>query len=730
VSAFGFGGINYHVIIESGDAPSDAVTVAVPRGAELPLGLGIVAFGAESKGELLVEAQRIRGNLGDDPVALAKTCLMGPAPSSHPQRIAFFAEDVASAQKQLDAVIEVLSKDGSQARLEALGVAWRNGEQTFASGSVAFMFPGQGSQYVGMLDELRQRYAVVQDTLNEADGIMEGIVEQKLSSYISPPADKDPSDAFLDLLRTEVLQPAMLACDEALHRLLGRIVTPKVVFGHSLGEYGALIAAGVVDFADALRIVAARGDAMEEVPVDDKGLMLGVNTSWEKVEGLIAGVEGYVAVVNKNCPSQTILGGATAAVQSAQEKLQAAGLETMLLPVSHAFHSEIVAPASEPLRRALDRIDVRPPRVPLLSNVTGDYYPSADNEQTREWIRTTLARQVAAPVEFIAEVERAYQSGCRVFIEVGPKRAQAGFVKDILGTRPHRALHLAHPKVGEVNQLGRTVAALVADGVVPYGRPRVSRSIAPRAPYVGDAVASAHTVAAQQQLAALHEAAARPSAAPNAPAAVSGLLDQLAADPTFWQFVSLQGPAIVNALAASYQAARSLQQPGAFPMPATFPGGQVAGVASGFAGAVAPGPAGVAPVHTGAMPASPPVHAVASAPDAVGPVRHGGNGNGNGASTADGNGGADNEPNADEDLAGWVLHRVADITGYRVDELDIDAHLEAELGIDSIRQIEIILGLRDELELPADDGFRVSDYPNLRSLIGYLHERKGSPAPF
>ncbi len=780
VSAFGFGGINYHVVLEEADSvPSGRTQVSVGALPSLPLGLPVIAFGAGSKEALAAEAQQLLDAGLDDVDAVAHACLRGVSPGASAWRVAFHAEDSDGAGKRLEALVANLGGTGSAAKLEALGVALRGPDDAaFGPGEVAFLFPGQGSQYVGMLSEFGDKYPIVRETLAEADAIMAPILDKALTEYISPPEGTDPSAAFFSLMQTEVLQPAMLACNEALRRLLDPVVKPRVVLGHSLGEYAACVAADVLDFGDALRIVAARGDAMESVSLDDNGLMLGVNRGADEVEAALVGIEGYVAVVNKNCPSQTIVGGATPAVMAAQERLVAAGAQCMVLPVSHAFHSEIVAPAGAPLRRALDRIDVRAPKVPLLSNVTGGFYPE-DAEDPAEWARTKLAEQVASPVEFIRNVESAYEAGCRVFIEVGPKRALTGFVGDILKGRPHSALYLAHPKFGELNTLGRTLASLVVDGVLGYGvagsaEAETGTEIETRLPQFRQVAASAATQRAAEERAARTAAARAPAAAQQIQPAVPGaaastpvaadagasvvtaviagqaLAAQTAAsevtkDPRFWQFVALQGPALMDSLAASYRAALALSGQalpvaglGAGPhigaAPTVQPYAQVAAAApapqtadAGYSMSVAPvagdgtGPAAthasglVKPRSNGAGKAI-----VGGAPDtAFAPIVPGALQHARVPPPA-------TTPVAPAgDLGVWVQGKVAEATGYDVSELDMDADIEADLGIDSIRQIEIIIGIRDELGLEADKDFQIGQHSTLRQLSDYLSALRG-----
>ncbi|MCX8025899.1 MAG: acyltransferase domain-containing protein, partial [Thermanaerothrix sp.] len=240
--------------------------------------------------------------------------------------------------------------------------------------------------------------------------------------------------------------------------------SPVFVAGHSLGEYAALVAAEALPFAEALEIVSARGREMARVSMADNGCMAAVSAPPEAIEHILSQIPGYVVIANYNSPLQSVIGGETAAVNAAIAALQAAGYQAVKIPVSHAFHTQIVAPASEPLRQIISRMHLQPPRIPVISNVTGEFYPAE-----REVMLDLLARQVASPVQFIRGVQTLYAHGARVFVEVGPKRVLAGLATDILKDKATEVLVLAtnHPRKGGATSLNEALAGLYAAGVVP-----------------------------------------------------------------------------------------------------------------------------------------------------------------------------------------------------------------------------------------------------------------------
>ncbi|MGZ7023662.1 MAG: acyltransferase domain-containing protein, partial [Ilumatobacteraceae bacterium] len=343
----------------------------------------------------------------------------------------------------------------------------------------AFLYTGQGSQYVNMLARLRADEPVIADTFAEADVVMTPLLGRPLTDviFVDPASPERVAEAEDELRRTEITQPAVLAVDIALTRLLGEYgVAPDMVMGHSLGEYGALVAAGSLSFAAALEAVSARGHEMANLSIDDAGLMLAVMGPLETVEEIVASIDGNVVVANVNSTSQSVIGGATDAVIAAEQACALRGLTTARLPVSHAFHTSIVAPVSEPLRRVLEHLELRPPVLPIIANVTGDFYPSGPDVVPE--MLDLLARQVASPVQFVAGLRHLAAAGATVFVEVGPKWALRGFVADVLG---NDIVNLAtnHPKAGDIVSFNQALCGLYAAGI---GHGREDAATAPTQP--------------------------------------------------------------------------------------------------------------------------------------------------------------------------------------------------------------------------------------------------------
>ena len=253
-------------------------------------------------------------------------------------------------------------------------------------GKIAFVFPGQGAQTVGMGREFYEKYEIAKKRFEEAD--------EALGYSIKKMCFEGPEE---DLRLTANTQPAILTVSVIAAEILKEHgVEPDVAGGHSLGEYSALVAAGVLDFADAVRLVHKRGMYRQEaVPVGEGAMAAVMGLSREEIVKICETINGEspVQAVNLNCPGQTVIAGATKGVEKAVEALNAAGAKKcVILPVSAPFHSTLMEPAAKKLAAELDKVTIRDARFPVASNYTGKLETKADD------IMNNLVLQAAHPV--------------------------------------------------------------------------------------------------------------------------------------------------------------------------------------------------------------------------------------------------------------------------------------------------------------------------------------------
>ena len=488
LSAFGFGGTNFHAVLEeyvphtlNGNGKRSVAVNQLPTTAKEPIMnpenvsrtsdsslyktplRGALVIGAASEVELIerlrVVEKEAKAGRAPAPAAPAQSDLRAP------ERLAIdYANAPELAEKAGNALKALASHQPALWKaLRAQGIFRGHGPAP----KVAFLYTGQGSQYVNMLKLLRETEPIVAETFAEADRVMTPLLGKPLSKFIF--VDQADADAVAkaedDLRQTEITQPAVLATDLALTRLLAAYgIEPDFTMGHSLGEYGALVAAGGLPFTDSLEAVSARGRGMTQVAMDDNGRMAAVFAPIEEVERILKTIHGYVVIANVNSNRQAVVGGESKAVEQAMEAFQKAGYDVAALSVSHAFHTSIVAGASKPLRQVLERLHLQSPRLPIVANTNGEFYPMGPDVVPQ--MLDILTQQVAAPVQFIKGLRTLYDAGARVFIEVGPKKALHGFAEDVLGSHSDVvSLFTNHPKIGDLAAFNQALCGLYAAGL-------------------------------------------------------------------------------------------------------------------------------------------------------------------------------------------------------------------------------------------------------------------------
>ncbi|WP_394747290.1 ACP S-malonyltransferase [Spongiimicrobium salis] len=280
----------------------------------------------------------------------------------------------------------------------------------------AYVFPGQGAQFVGMGLDLYEKYPLAQELFEKANDILGFSITDIMFEGTKE-----------DLQQTKVTQPAIFLHSVVLHKIMGEESKPDMVAGHSLGEFSALVANGTLTFSDALRLVSQRALAMQKACELQSGTMAAVlGLEDNLVAEKCAEIEGIVVPANYNCPGQLVISGELAAVQTACDRLKEAGARrALILPVGGAFHSPLMEPAREELAAAIENTTFNVPSCPIYQNVSTTAITDS------ELIKENLIAQLTAPVKWTQSVQNMVSDGATVFTEIGPGKVLQGLVRKI-----------------------------------------------------------------------------------------------------------------------------------------------------------------------------------------------------------------------------------------------------------------------------------------------------------
>ncbi len=459
VSSFGFGGSNFHVALSEYTGFGSMAPRLLTSDAML-----VVLCGADGA-EVIQQAKTHVGAATEAGYLpwLARTSQL-EYESDAAARLALVARDEIDLAEKLRSAIEQIEKAPMQAFSTPTGIHYGTGATV---GDVAFVFPGQGSQYLFMgadlakeFDEAIAAWDISADLNWQAEPLHDVVFP--ITSFGAGGEAAQQSR----LTATEWAQPAIGATSLSMLRMLRLIgVQPNSVGGHSFGEIAALHAAGVLSETDMLRVARRRGELMAEA-ARTPGAMTAVVQEIDQVRKLVADSGIDVVVANHNSPSQVVLSGSTSAIEQIEAKLAEQNVTARRLPVATAFHSPVVSGASTAFTDFLDAIEFNSPKIPVHANETAEPYP-ADVAQ----IRAQLGRQLANPVRFVEMIEAMYADGARVFVEVGPASILTGLVSSILKGRDHTAIQMDEKhKEGLavfLGGLGRLVAAGVPMNLAP-----------------------------------------------------------------------------------------------------------------------------------------------------------------------------------------------------------------------------------------------------------------------
>jgi len=687
VSAFGFGGTNFHAVLarhDADDAPAQGLDVWP---AELLL---VRAVDPASASARLMALERWLDDAHDAgaTVSFRDVAFTVCSEGSGPVQVAIVADSIADLRQKLEFAI------AGSAHKSGVFVDGQHGPNVSAAseGSVAFLFPGQGSQRPGMLADLFVAFPWLHHHLEVGAPWRDVMYPPAAFSRESTAAQKA---AITD---TRVAQPALGIAGSAMAQLLASLgVEPHVAAGHSYGELTALSVAGAFDEAALVRLSAARGEAILAAAGDDPGTMAAASAAPETVDAVLAAAGGSVAgvvVANRNSPTQSVISGPTDAVAAAVAALAEAGIAAKSIAVACAFHSGVVARAATALAHELDHVEIGALRFPVWSNTNAAPYAT-----DAAAIRATLAQQVAEPVRWVEQIEAMYDAGARVFVECGPGRVLSQLVGKILGDRPHAVVATDSSGDAGLRRLLLAVAELATLGVAVRTdvlfRERATL-VDLRVPALSPPswVLNGHLVRTRdgnvvpgglrpftevpRGAAGLGVGGTAGGLAVRTPEKDASVVEYLRG---MRELVATQREVMLRYLGAPAEAMSVFP-----PMIESSARMQQEAV-----------PVGVLTATTGSPQESPVARSVLSA----------------------------------EELRAAVLAIVGERTGYPLDMLDPDLDLEADLSIDSIKRIEILGELADRVGLPGADGDTIDEsvveelaqIKTINGIVGWILER-------
>ncbi|MGF1489000.1 MAG: beta-ketoacyl synthase N-terminal-like domain-containing protein [Prochloraceae cyanobacterium] len=466
VSSFGFGGTNYHVVLEEYSREHDRPYRLHKTGDT------IVLF-ARTPAELLNKSRNLLETLKSDLkeqsyreiVAKSNTAKIPLSDA----RVGFVASSIEEAIEKLEIFLKLLQNQSQQIWEHPQGIYYRESGLNL-EGKVVALFPGQGSQYLEMGKELALNFPELRQIYGQMDGLLTRDGQIELSQAIFPVpvfTEEEKAAQKKNLNRTEYAQPAIGAFSVGSYQILQKAgFKADFCAGHSFGELTALWTAGVLSLEDYLFLVKTRGQVMGSS--EDVGSMLAISGDLSKIEEIVNQFDS-VNIANYNSNKQVVLGGKLEQLKEIQQIFNDRGCSTAILPVSAAFHTSNLNYAIEPFAKAIASVNFNKPEIPVYSNLTSKAYPAYPKA-----IKNILKQQIINPVKFKQQIENIYADGGYCFVEIGPRNILTRLVKDILGDRPHLAISLNGSRNKDSDRqlregvLQLRVAGLTLNNLDPY----------------------------------------------------------------------------------------------------------------------------------------------------------------------------------------------------------------------------------------------------------------------
>lgn len=465
INAFGFGGTNYHTVIEE----YTGAYYQIDRPAsyqDWPTELfRWQAIDSRTLSEALLQFKSMVNRSNSS--SLKDLAHANALENHHPDakskvaRLAIIATNREDLLTKIDQAITELTASPKQFT-DPRGLFYHLASP-LADGQIALVFPGQGSQYVDMLADLAIQFPFIHELFERSDQLLDTKRATPLSSVIFPAqvyTETEQREQAVALAQTTTAQPAMGTADLAIYHILTRLgIKPDMVAGHSYGEYVALCAAGAFDEEDLIALSEARARFILAGTGDAPGIMAAIEANAQRVEEILAKTQD-VWIANINAPDQVVISGTNEAVLEAMKRFESQEIKSRKLPVGCAFHSPLIEPACAPMTEYLAALPMQPPKLPVFSNVTASLHP--DDPAT---IKENMVKQLVNRVRFVEQIENMYQAGTRIFVECGPGRVLSALVNKILGDRPHVSVVTNQRGRSAFTQLHFALAELFIHGV-------------------------------------------------------------------------------------------------------------------------------------------------------------------------------------------------------------------------------------------------------------------------
>ncbi|MBI1746455.1 MAG: SDR family NAD(P)-dependent oxidoreductase [Acidobacteria bacterium] len=638
VSAMGLAGINYHFVLEGHGAPQPYVAAHRSLVKELTVRKDhgkVVTLRAADLATLLGRAPALAARANELFTAGADTAEGGTM-------VAIAAESAAGLAKQLTLLAAQGNQPAARVLLESQGIFLPPAHLGTAA-KTCFLFPGQGSQYPGMMKELAELRLEARSVLLEYDELLMAEGRASLSEVLWG----DVGLLSVDVFYTQAAVLAGNLMGFAVAEALG--LRPDFVTGHSYGEYPALVAAGVLTRAEALGLTARRCDAIVRAG-DKQGAMASVFADRATVNEVIKDVHGYVIASNINSPQQVVISGESSAVEDALARFQARAIEARRLSVPGAFHSGLMKAAAHLFEQAMANVSLQPPTTPILSSV------GAVRRSDPLDLRAALVTQFTEPVDFIAQIEHAYADGARLFIEVGPGQILSKLAREILGQRAAIIVAIDDKK---------------HPGAFPLTKVQAAAAVFKAA--VADQAAAAATI--RSSAPAGEKLPARSASRPEEADVPADLCAAAIFTTEQWQFLTAQ---------PQFAPLWTMIRP-------TL-AGLAADLCRRFTAAL---PSVVDQPEQSSIPAN---QAEASAANP-------------------------------EEVRRFIIEQVCHFTGYPAELIAFDQDLEADLGIDTVKQAQVLGRLREHYNLATDETLSLRDFPTLQHVWDYVLKQKPKATP-